>query len=184
MSSDSHSAAMQPLEPLEAAAADAAHPLHRAAIATSSAQETAAVGDNSFASRLEATGIAEPVRRAVLRLVASTRPVWVDPSQDLVAPGCLWLVSRVATGSTPAAQDASDRQPAVGPSTMVTVGASGASQRQYAIRHVAPVVLRRIVISPTMLTDHMVGEYRACLAVLPSGGGGGDGEAAGGAGAS
>ena len=50
--------------------------------------------------------------------------------------------------------------------TTITVGRPGAQQRRYTIRRVAPSALRHIQLSPTLLSDHMVDEYRQCMVAL------------------
>lgn len=43
---------------------------------------------------------------------------------------------------------------------------TGGPQLQYNIRRVSPAVLHGMVLSPFMVSDHMIGEYRRCMAAV------------------
>jgi len=51
-------------------------------------------------------------------------------------------------------------------STIITVGSAGPAQLRYAVHRVTPAALDRMVLSPSMVTDHMVGEYRRCMTAM------------------
>lgn len=142
--------------------------------ATTAAQAAAAAGVQDFAAHLRAAAVPEPIVQRVLDLTGTN---WYDPSQILVPPGRIFYVARTsvvpvaaagasrATGTT--GGSATDGA-AVACTITLTIDQAetlGTALR-YRIRRVTPAQLRRIIMSPTMVTDHALGEYRAKLADL------------------
>jgi hypothetical protein len=192
--SDEHSAALQPLASVEEAEHRPDDPLHAAAQQTAAAQAAVLRRLEDFAGRLKAAAVPPPVVRRVLELVTSLKTPWYRPNQVLVAPGCIFLVARagrgprhglhmlrrhtgnaeVATGTaaTRGAPDhresdaSADGNATDARSTVITVGSAGPAQLRYVLHRVTPAALDRMVLSPSMVTDHMLGEYRRCMAAL------------------
>ena len=175
--SDEYSTVMQPLRPVEEASGQPGAPLHAASALTAAAQQAALAGHLDMEARIRAAAVSEPIVRKVMAVMQRSEVPWFEPGQVLVPPGRLIFVDRaeaelaVATGSpaaapaTPAATtgvgvavsaDEGARVSGGGRAVMLTVGEAGPSQLRYRLVRVTPAVFNSMVLSKTMLSDHVI----------------------------
>jgi hypothetical protein len=178
--SDEYSTVMRPFNAMEGAIVEPTNSIYPAAVETRADQLGCmkqqcikCLGD--FEKRLVATGAPTPIVDKVMRDLRSCDAKWFDSTQQLVAPGRIYYITRV-TGSDPevevsdhsASLDGLDANKAVTPepgkdATLITVAPGGRSQRQYRSQHVTPAALTNMILSGKMLSDHMLEEYRKCI---------------------